>query len=121
MQLVLDLWDWSSEAAVAVSRTSQAAVIEYVDRAMHLPMTGSHARSAVYAACDDVVTRYLEEPSLLAERPYSLFNELSALHQQFVQRLIDVVASEKQPPAAAGGLANVVPLHPGRSVTAAGG
>ena len=84
MQLVLDLWDWSSEAAVAVSRTSQAAVIESVDRAMHLPLTGSNARSAVYAACDDVVTRYLEEPSLLAERPYSLFNELSALHQQFV-------------------------------------
>ena len=41
MQFVLDLWDWSSEAAVAVSRTSQAAVIEYLDRAMHLPMTGS--------------------------------------------------------------------------------
>jgi hypothetical protein len=85
--------DWHGRACggvVAMARTSQALVIEAVDRLVRLDDTQRIAKSVLNKAPDAWDAVLADFPELL-EQSYETLEDLVALHREFARRLVEAI------------------------------
>jgi hypothetical protein len=82
------------QALVATARSSQALVIESLDRVVRTPHNRA-LRTATQLARPQLglLSQLLEGPAGAIDDNYDLLQGLTALHREFTQRLFEVIGS----------------------------
>ena len=101
------------QALVATARSSQALLIESLDRAVRPPNNRALRTATRLARLQlGLGSQLLEGPAGIIDDNYDLLQRLTALHREFTQRLFEVMGSHGViPPAVDQGTGQLLPFR----------